>query len=399
MVERRPLVVVGAGIGGLTAALAIAAKGFRVVVVERATELSEIGAGIQLAPNAGRVLAGLGLDKAIAAAAVEPAAIDVISGRSGRRLTSVPTAAFRSRYGFPYRVIHRADLQSILAAAADRIRIRIELGATVESFATQGSSLLVRVRKAGTTEVVTADGIVAADGVWSSLREKIAGAASPQPTGRTAWRAIIPADVAHDILAVDRVGLWLGSGAHLVHYPVAQGAAVNLVAVVAEAWDRKGWSAAGNPAELAQKFSGWSRQARAIIAAPVAWQKFAVMAVDPAGAWQDDRLVLLGDAAHAMAPFLAQGAAMAIEDAAVLAAALPANSDVAAAFAAYVGERRPRTAAIAASSRQAGERFHMSGLMGLARNAALRFAGERLILDESEATYSWEPGSPARSSA
>jgi len=148
MGERRPVVIAGAGIGGLTAAMALAARGFHVVVVERTAELSEIGAGIQIAPNAGRVLAGLGLDGAVAAAAVEPEAIDVNSGRSGRRLTSIPGALFRDLYGLPYRVIHRADLQSILVAAANRIRIRLELGATIDSFIPQGGAVLVRIRKA-----------------------------------------------------------------------------------------------------------------------------------------------------------------------------------------------------------------------------------------------------------
>src|SRR5260221_7715162 len=163
MGERRTIVIAGAGIGGLTAALALAGKGFLVVVVERSPQLSEIGAGIQLAPNAGRILADLGLDNAIAAAAIEPAAIDVMDGRSGRRLTSVPGERFRARYGFPYRVIHRADLQTILVAAANRIRIRIELGATVDGFITQPGALLVRIRKAAGGEVVSAAAVIAAD--------------------------------------------------------------------------------------------------------------------------------------------------------------------------------------------------------------------------------------------
>jgi salicylate hydroxylase len=394
MGERRPFVVVGAGIGGLTAALALATKGFHVVVVERAAELSEIGAGVQLGPNAGRVLAALGLDKAVAAAATEPAAIDVMNGRTGTRLTSIAGSTLASTYGFPYRVIHRADLQSILASAANLIRIRFELGATVEGFAVQAGALLVRVRKPSGSDLVTADGIIAADGVWSSLRENIPGAAAPRPTGRTAWRAIIPADVAHDIVAADRVGLWLGPRAHLVHYPVAQGAAVNLVAIVEESWDRKGWSAAGDRRELKAKFSRWSAAAQRIIAAPVAWQKFAIVAIDPTRPWRDDRLVLLGDAAHAMPPFLAQGAAMAIEDAAVLANAIAANSDPATAFAAYVAERQPRVAEIAAASQRAGDRFHLSGLMAVGRNAVLRLVGERIVRRQNEAIYRWEAPAP-----
>jgi salicylate hydroxylase len=395
MGERRTIVIAGAGIGGLTAALALAASGFLVIVVERSQDLSEIGAGIQLAPNAGRVLADLGLDNAIAAAAIEPAAIDVMDGRSGRRLTTVPGSRFRALYRFPYRVIHRADLQAILVAAAKRIRIRLELGATVESFIEQSGMLLVRVRKASGNEVVSAGALIAADGVWSSLREKIPGAATPEPTGRTAWRAIIPADVAHDLVGIDRVGLWLGRRAHLVHYPVAQGAALNVVAIVEENWDRKGWSAAGDAKELRAHFRGWSAAALKILDAPVAWQKYAVVALDPSRPWLDDRLVLLGDAAHAMPPFLAQGAAMAIEDAAVLAAALDQTEDIATALRNYVAARQPRAVAVAMASQQAGAHFHMTGLGAIARNLALRVAGERLILKESDAIYRWRPPAQA----
>ncbi len=397
MGERRPFVVVGAGIGGLTAALALAAKGFRIVVVERAAELSEIGAGIQLAPNAGRVLAGLGLDKAIAAAAIEPQSIDVMAGRSGTWLVSIPGATFRTKYGFPYRVIHRADLQRILVAAAARIRIKTELGTQVESFVPQPGGVMVRLRKATSMDVVSAEALIAADGVWSSLRDKIPGAATPASTGRTAWRSTIPADTAHDIMPIDRVGLWLGSGAHLVHYPVAQGAAVNVVAIIEEPWEKKGWTTAGDPAELAARFANWSVQARRIVAAAVAWQKFAVVTVDPSAAWQDDRLVLLGDAAHAMRPFLAQGAAMAIEDAAVLAERLAAIGDTPAALRAYVAERQPRVAKIAAASTRTGDRFHMSGVMGLGRNLVLRYAGAKLIERDSDAIYRWQPGATAPS--
>jgi salicylate hydroxylase len=393
LVERRPFVIAGAGIGGLTAALALAAKGFRIILVERAAALSEIGAGIQLAPNAGRVLAALGLDEAIAAAAVEPASIEIIDGRKDRPLTSIRSVAFRGRYGFPYRVIHRADLQKLLAAAADRIGVGTILGATIEDVVSRPNELVVRIRKGSADEVMPAEAVVAADGVWSSARGRIPGAAAPAPTGRTAWRAIIPADVANRSLPLDRVGLWLGPDAHLVHYPVAGGAAISMVAIVEENWTAPGWSAAGDRGNLAARFSDWSRRAREAIAAAPAWQKFAIMAVDPTRPWLDGRLVLLGDAAHAMPPFLAQGAAMAIEDATVLADALAAAPDTASGLRAYVAARQPRTAAVAEASRKAGKRFHLRGLAAAARNIVLGVAGERLALRQNDAIYRWQPNS------
>jgi len=163
--------------------------------------------------------------------------------------------------------------------------------------------------------------------------------------------------------------------------------------------DRKGWSAQGDPDELGLKFRGWAPAARKILDAPVAWQKFAIVSVDPDRPWQDGRLALLGDAAHAMPPFLAQGAAMAIEDAAVLADCLDRDPDPAAALCAYVAARKPRVAAMAAASAEAGQRFHWSGIMGLVRDVALRASGQRLIMADNDAIYRWQPpatgGTPA----
>jgi salicylate hydroxylase len=391
MGERRPFVIVGAGLGGLTAAIAIAARGFAVRLVERSAELSEVGAGIQLAPNAGRVLAALGLDDPIAAAAIEPVAIDVVDGRTGGRLTSLGGATFRARYGFPYRVIHRADLQRVLADAAARKGIPIALGATVDGITAQSASVEATIRTPAASEVVNAEAIIAADGVWSSLRGTIPSAATPVPIGRTAWRAMIPAELAGEHVPTDRVGLWLGAGAHLVHYPVVGGRAVNVVAVVEGAPRDSGWSETGDPKSLTAAFASWSGRARNLVAAAPAWQTFPIVTLDPTRPWLAGRLVLLGDAAHAMAPFVAQGAAMAIEDAAVLADALAGGGNTTSALRAYVAARQPRVAAVARASRTAGHRFHLSGLRAAARNLALRVAGERLILWQGDAIYRWQP--------
>jgi salicylate hydroxylase len=195
-------------------------------------------------------------------------------------------------------------------------------------------------------------------------------------------------------MPIDRVCLWLGRRAHLVHYPVAQGAELNVVAIVEEDWRSEEWSSPGEAADIGARFAGWTAPARAIVAAAPLWQKFAVATVDPSAAWRDDRVLLIGDAAHAMPPFLAQGAATAIEDAAALADALSATGDTVAALSAYVAARRRRVIAVAAASRRAGARFHMSGVMAMARNAALKVAGERLILRESDAIYQASPQDP-----
>jgi len=392
MGERQAIVIAGAGIGGLTAALALSRAGYRIVVAERSPELSETGAGIQLAPNAGRVLAGLGLDAAIAAKAIEPAAIEIRSGGRGGVVTSIRSQAFRERYGFPYRVIHRADLQSVLVAAvAADPAIRLDLDTTVAEHLVQDGGLLVRVRKRGGIEVVPAAALIGADGVWSTSREAIPASGAPAPTGRTAWRAIVAADIARDLVAMDRVTLWLGHDAHLVHYPVAGVAALNIVAIVREDWEKRGWSAVGERAEIMRRFKAWSPAARKIVAAPLGWHKFAIATIDARTPWTDGRLALLGDAAHAMVPFLAQGAAMAIEDAAVLADRLHAATDIPAALRDYETIRKARVRRVALAAEETGRRYHDGGVLALARDAALRIAGSRLILNRNDWIYRWRP--------
>jgi salicylate hydroxylase len=394
MGERPTIVIAGAGIGGLTAALSVADAGFHVVIVERSAELLEIGAGIQLSPNAGRVLAALGLEDAIATAAIEPVAIEVRNGSSGASLLSIPVATFVARYGFPYRVIHRADLQTVLAAAVGRRSdIRLILGARIDDVLARDDGLFIRVRRTDGNEVLAAAGIVGADGVWSETRARLAGSRGAMPTGRTAWRTVIPIDNAPASLATDRVGLWLGPRAHLVHYPVAHGAAVNVVAIVEEAYDKPGWAAGADYRFVAERFHDWCPEVRTLVSAPSPWQKFAINVVDPSGPWTEGRTALLGDAAHAMVPFLAQGAAMAIEDAAVLGRALAASpDDIPSAFAAYATERRPRVAQVWKAARRTGDHYHQTGFMAAARDFVLRTAGPKFLLGRNDWIYRWTPG-------
>ena len=300
-------------------------------------------------------------------------------------------ATFAARYGFPYRVIHRADLQTILAAAVRRRSdIRLVLGTRIDDVLARDDALFVRARRNDGNEVLTADGVVGADGVWSETRTRIAGARPATPTGRTAWRTVIPIDNAPPSLATDRVGLWLGPNAHLVHYPVARGAAINVVAIVEEAFDKPGWAAQANYRWMAERFRDWCADVRTLVSAPMPWQKFAIHTVDPAGPWVEGRTALLGDAAHAMVPFLAQGAAMAIEDAAVLGRALAATpGDVPAAFAAYAAERKPRVAKAWKAAQRTGNHYHQSGVIAAARDFILRTAGPDLVLRRNDWIYRW----------
>jgi salicylate hydroxylase len=207
---------------------------------------------------------------------------------------------------------------------------------------------------------------------------------------------VIPIDNAPASLATDRVGLWLGLRAHLVHYPVARGAAVNVVAIVEEAYDKPGWAAGADYRFVAERFRDWCPEIRALVSAPTPWQKFAINVVDPTGPWTEGRTALLGDAAHAMVPFLAQGAAMAIEDAAVLGRALAASPhDIPSAFAAYAAERKPRVAQVWKAARRTGDHYHQTGFMAAARDFVLRTAGPKFLLGRNDWIYRWTVGGGA----
>lgn len=385
----RRVLVVGAGIGGLTAALALAGQGFQVDIAERSDELDEVGAGIQLSANAGRVLADLGLASAIADAAIEPSAIEVRNGLSGTLLSSISGSTLNARYDFPYWVIHRADLQRVLRQAVERsAAIKLHLGVEVGGGDASADHTGVRVRRPQLADATFA-AVVAADGVRSSLRALVPGAATARAADRTAWRALVPVSAVGDLLPANAVCVWLGPRAHVVCYPVARGAAVNIVAIVEERSDQTGWGLPGAYPELARPLESWSPRVAQLLSLAESWKKYALMHVDPAGPWSADRLALLGDAAHAMMPFLAQGAAMAIEDAAVLAARLSAASDVPAALKLYEAERKGRVVRVAAAAARTGQRYHFTGGMAAARDLALRIAGERLILGEVDWIYRW----------
>jgi len=389
----RTVIVAGGGIGGLTAALALARKGFRVIVAEQAERLEETGAGIQLPPNATRILTAFGLAERLAPAVVAPEAVRIRTYR-GRDIVRVPLgAAVQRRHGAPYWVVHRADLQAaLLGAARANPDVTLRLGARVEDFAVHAKGLTVELRTASGRDDEHGIALIGADGLWSSLRARLGDKRPPRFAHRTAWRAMLPAKPLIADLREPVVSLWLGPDAHLVLYPVNGGAAVNLVAIVRDDWHRPGWSAAGTTAELLAHFAGWPPLVRNLLALPESWLKWALYDRARLGRWSNGPVALLGDAAHPMLPFLAQGAAMAIEDAYVLADELGRTPDrPARALRRYQRRRVRRTARVQRAARSNGRVYHYKAAVAFLRNCALRGRGGASLLRRYDWLYGWRP--------
>jgi salicylate hydroxylase len=392
MASSRSIIIAGAGIGGLTAALALARAGYRSVVLEQAPRLEEAGAGIQLSPNATRILIALGLGDRLRPRAVAPEAIRVIEGRSGRDIVRVPLTGAEARYGAPYWVIHRADLQEVLATAVDEnADIDLHLGARVEDFALHSHGITVEARTLGGSRDEQGIALIGADGLWSSLRARLGDRDAPRFAERTAWRATVAADSLTAEFRAPVTALWLGRDAHLVHYPVKGGKLANIVAIITDEWHEPGWTVEGKRDDLLARFASFAPEARALLALPQRWQRWALLDRPVARAGRGP-ITLLGDAAHPMLPFLAQGAALAIEDAAVIASCLQqAPDDIERAFRRYENLRRRRAARAQREAQRNGQRYHLSGIRAFARNAALRAMGGERLLRRYDWLYGWKP--------
>lgn len=392
--QPRHAIIAGAGIGGLTAALALARDGLRVSVIERAPVLEEAGAGIQLPPNAMRALGTLGIGETLRARADATQGLRVRSLRGGQTLMHLPQAAMQPRWGAPSLVIHRADLlRLLLEAAALTPGISVTTGMAVAGFAAGADGVSVALRRGLLRQQMAGDLLIGADGLRSAVR------AAPQDgadgdlrfSGSFAWRALVEAERLPANLRPAETTLWLGPKLHLAHYPLRQGALINLVAVLAggapTAPARDEWNVPGEAAVIHAAFRQSAPEARALIAAAESWRVWPLYDRPPQPGWTQGRAALLGDAAHPMLPYLAQGAAQAIEDAVALAAALRGNGDTAGALISYARARLPRATEVVRQARKQGSIYHLSGPAALARNLVMRYSSQERLLKRLDWLY------------
>jgi salicylate hydroxylase len=349
--------VVGAGLGGLSAALSLLRAGFDVHVYERASVLSEIGAGVQVSPNASRVLHGLGLADDLARTGVKPLAWHQRRWQDGSTLLRTPLAEpLEATFGFPHYQMHRADLLTALVRAVPGDRIH--LGHRLVDFTDHGDRVTVEFAHGDRAEV---DVLVGADGIHSAVRGRLFGGDRARFTGCVAFRGLVPADRLDHLDLEVTAQVWMGPGRHFVHYFVRQRRLVNFVAVVEQGtWSRESWTDRGEVADALRAFDGWHPQVRGILSAVDETFVWALHDRPPLDRWSAGRVTLLGDAGHPMLPFMAQGAAQAIEDGATLAACLRrAPSDIPRALRRYEELRIPRTTRLQAMSTGNKTRFHL----------------------------------------
>jgi salicylate hydroxylase len=376
--------IVGGGIGGLAAALASYRAGAEVELFERAAEFSEVGAGIQLGPNVTRILHSWDLSSALEAVAAFPDRLQVRSAISGAELGDSRLGAVTvQRYGSPYVTIHRADLHFLLfGALKQQTDVRLHMSTEVQGFARDEQG--IRLKIAGAADVA-ADLLVGADGLWSTLRQKLLGAGKPLATGHLAYRALLPQSSLAAHLRSQQVTLWLGPKMHVVQYPVRRGELLNVVAIVEGRMlgDADFWDHSANAGRLQKHMTTACTPLQDLIRAIVDWRLWPLNIRPPMRGPQEQaqhRVALLGDAAHPMLPYLAQGAGMAIEDAQALGQVLAADgADVEAALKSYANARWRRNARVQRSAIRNGQIFHASGVIRWGRDAIIRLLGERLL--------------------
>jgi 3-hydroxybenzoate 6-monooxygenase len=379
--KSRQVIIVGGGIGGLAAALALARQGIPAQVIEQAPEFKEIGAGIQLGPNVFRMFEVLGLTAPISALAVFPNNLIMMDSVTGQEVTRIPLGdAFRKRFDYPYALIHRADLHKVLLEACKESNF-IKLDASQKVVKVDETSDDVTVHTESGKDYRGA-ALIGADGLWSTIRQIVVGDGKPNVAGHITYRAVLPTSEMPEQFRWRDMVLWAGEKVHLVHYPLRTGELFNLVAVFHSNRYEEGWDSFGDPAELHERFAKTCEPVRTLLNKIESWRMWVLCDRPPIKDWSRGRITLLGDAAHPMLQYLAQGAGMSIEDAVCLADRVASSGgDYAAAFLAYQQARYLRTGRVQIMARVYGEFYHASGVAKELRNMML---GSRSAADAME---------------
>lgn len=387
-----PVLIAGGGIGGLATAVALARQGIPALVLERRETFEEEGAGIQIGPNGTRLLQSLGVADALRPRVGVPECIRVRDGASGAELACLPLGNWiAERHGAPYWVAHRRDLHAaLLSAARSEPLVALATGFSVAEAASNDTHAAV-ANEAGQTR--TGAALIAADGVWSTVRTRLFGTPSPRYTGKSAARSVVARAGLPPEVSASETGVWLFPHAHVVHYPISGGEEMAIIVVVNDEHGERQWSAPVHSSWIGDRLPPCASPLRALIDAAPAWKKWGLHKLATPQNWARGRIALLGDAAHPVMPFLAQGAVMALEDAAVLAQEIAAEGpDMVEALRSYEHRRLPRASRVADASRVNGLIYHLSGPLAAARNLTLRMATGERVMSRYDWLYGWRAG-------
>jgi len=386
------VLIAGGGIGGLATALALARRGIASLVLERRLIFGEDGAGIQIGPNGTHILEHLGAAPHLLARAVAPPALRILAAGTARELATFPLGRWIAlRHGAPYWTAHRRDLHVALQTAAEKeplITLRMGFAANVIREDADG----VLAEAPGVEGRVRGDALIAADGAWSSLRLRAFGGGLANFTGKVAARAVLPIGEVPEALHRTEVHLWLGPDVHVVHYPVSAGHAMALVVIFDDVPIAEDWTTPRDRVWMRARTGAFAPLLKELLARPEQWRTWPLATLAARPKFAVGRMALLGDAAHPILPFFAQGGVMALEDAVVIAEALARErTDPARAFKTYEQQRRGRVRRVARASEKNGRIYHLGGALATARDFALtKVSGER-FMRRFDWLYGWRP--------
>jgi salicylate hydroxylase len=383
-----PILIAGGGIGGLALAIALSQHGVPCIILERASRFSEAGAGIQIGPNGTRLLLRLGIAEHLKPHVGRPLGIHVRRASDGADRATLPLGDWiEQRHGAPYWTAHRGHLQAALLTVAQGLsNVELRMGTEVASFTETSDDVTVLATDGW---AVVGSVLVGADGLWSAVRRQISGTAMPTSSRRSAARTVIATSDLPAGIRGDHVGVWMAPRVHVVHYPVRGGTETAVAILADEPWSVPGWGEDVSDAEALRPVAGLSPLLLELLGRGKDWRKWSLFDPPPLSRWSTARATLLGDAAHPILPFLAQGAVMAIEDAVVLADTLA--SDAAIPLAAYELARRPRTHKVQDTARRNGQIYHLSGVAAAARDLALRAVPSAQMMARYDWLYGWKP--------